>query len=40
MAMPPVFLIVSAVFVFREKIVVRDVAGAIVAVSGVALFFL
>jgi len=40
MAMPPVFLIAPAVLVFREQVTLRDVIGAIIAVGGVALFFL
>jgi drug/metabolite transporter (DMT)-like permease len=39
MAMPPVFLIVPAMLVFKEKVTLRDVIGAMVAVCGVALFF-
>ena len=39
MAMPPVFLIVPAVLVFRERVTLRDVIGAIVAVCGAALLF-
>jgi len=40
MAMPPVFLIAPAILVFKEKVTLRDVIGAIIAVGGVALFFL
>ncbi len=40
MALVPVFIIVPSVVFFKEKITIKEVAGAIIAVGGVALFFL
>ncbi len=39
MALVPVLIIAPAVMLFRERITMREVAGAIVAVSGVAMLF-
>lgn len=40
MALVPVLIIAPAVIVFKEKVTLREVIGAIVAVSGVAVLFL
>ena len=40
MALTPVFLIPPAYFLLKEKISWRDILGALLAVGGVALFFL
>ena len=40
MALVPVFIIVPSVVFLKEKITFKEVAGAIIAVGGVALFFL
>ena len=40
MALVPVFIIVPSVVFFKEKITFKEVAGAVIAVGGVALFFL
>jgi drug/metabolite transporter (DMT)-like permease len=40
MALVPVFIILPAVFLFRQKVTVPEILGAIVSVAGVALFFL
>lgn len=40
MALVPVFIILPSVLFFREKITLREIAGAVIAVGGVALFFL
>ena len=40
MALVPVFIIVPAVFLFKQKVTLRELLGAIVSVAGVALFFL
>ncbi len=40
MALVPVFIIVPSVVFFKEKITIKEVAGAVIAVGGVALFFL
>jgi len=40
MALVPVFIIIPAVFLFREKVTLAEMLGAIVSVAGVALFFL
>jgi drug/metabolite transporter (DMT)-like permease len=39
MALVPVLIIVPSVVIFREKVTVREIAGAVVAVAGVSLFF-
>ena len=38
MALVPVFLIVPAVLIYHQRIRVREIVGALVAISGVALF--
>jgi len=40
MALVPVLIIVPSILVFKEKVTVREVAGALIAVGGVALLFL
>lgn len=39
-SMTPVFLIVPAVFILKERITFSEIAGAVLAVAGCALFFL
>jgi drug/metabolite transporter (DMT)-like permease len=39
MALVPVFILVPAVLLFKEKVTLPEVLGAIVSVAGVALFF-
>jgi drug/metabolite transporter (DMT)-like permease len=39
MALVPVFIIIPAIFMFKEKVTVPEILGAIVSVAGVALFF-
>ncbi|MBN1270999.1 MAG: DMT family transporter [Candidatus Aminicenantes bacterium] len=40
MAIVPITIIVPSVLIFKEKVTLREVAGAVLAVSGVALLFL
>ena len=40
MALTPVFIIIPTYFVFHQKIRLREVLGAIVAVLGVSMFFI
>ena len=40
MALVPVFIILPAVILFKQKVTIPEVLGAIVSVAGVALFFL
>jgi drug/metabolite transporter (DMT)-like permease len=40
MALVPVFIILPAVILFKQKVTLPEVLGAIVSVAGVALFFL
>ncbi len=40
MALAPVLIIVPSVIVFKERVSVREVAGAFIAVAGVAMLFL
>jgi drug/metabolite transporter (DMT)-like permease len=40
MALVPVFLIVPAVFLYRQRIRAREIAGAVVAVAGIAILTL
>jgi drug/metabolite transporter (DMT)-like permease len=39
MALVPVFIILPAIFMFKEKVTIPEILGAIVSVAGVALFF-
>jgi drug/metabolite transporter (DMT)-like permease len=40
MAIVPVLIIPPSIFLFKEKVTLKEILGAILAVSGVALFFL
>jgi drug/metabolite transporter (DMT)-like permease len=40
MALVPVFIIIPAVFIYKQKVTIPEILGAVVSVSGVALFFL
>jgi drug/metabolite transporter (DMT)-like permease len=40
MALVPVLIIPASVVLFKEKVTFREIAGAVIAVSGVGLFFL
>ena len=40
MALVPVFIIIPAVVMYKEKITLAEIAGAAISVAGVALFFL
>ena len=40
MALVPVFIIIPAVFLFKQKVTLPELLGAIVSVAGVAVFFL
>ncbi|MCK9219288.1 MAG: DMT family transporter [Bacteroidales bacterium] len=40
MALVPIFIIPPSMLIYKEKITFKEIAGAILAVSGVALFFL
>jgi len=40
MALVPVFIILPAVFLFKQKVTLPEIIGSIVSVCGVALFFL
>lgn len=39
MALTPVFILLPAIMLYKEKVTVAEVAGAIISVGGVALFF-
>ncbi|MCK4515361.1 MAG: EamA family transporter, partial [Spirochaetaceae bacterium] len=39
MALVPVLIIVPSIIVFKERVSVREVVGAVIAVAGVALLF-
>ena len=40
MAIVPVLIIAPSVILFREKVTIREITGAVVAVAGVAALFL
>ena len=40
MALVPVFIIIPAVVLFKQKVTIREVIGSLISVAGVALFFL
>ncbi|HZL76086.1 MAG TPA: DMT family transporter [Bacteroidales bacterium] len=40
MALVPVFIIVPAVVLFKQKVTTREIIGALISVAGVALFFI
>ena len=39
MALVPVFIIPPAVFLYKQKITFAEIAGAVISVIGVSLFF-
>jgi drug/metabolite transporter (DMT)-like permease len=39
MALVPVFIILPAIVLYKQKVTIAEVLGAIVSVAGVALFF-
>jgi drug/metabolite transporter (DMT)-like permease len=39
MALVPVFIILPAIILFKQKVTIPEILGAIVSVCGVALFF-
>ncbi|MGA1976576.1 MAG: DMT family transporter [Bacteroidales bacterium] len=40
MALVPVFLIVPAIALHREKVTIAEIAGAVISVAGIAVFFI
>ncbi|MGD0342526.1 MAG: DMT family transporter [Bacteroidales bacterium] len=40
MALVPVFILVPAVILFKQRVTLREIIGAIISVAGVALFFI
>lgn len=40
MALVPIFIIIPAFFLFKQKVTLNELLGAVVSVAGVALFFL
>jgi len=40
MAIVPVLIIPPAILVFKEKVNLKEILGAIITVAGVAIFFL
>jgi drug/metabolite transporter (DMT)-like permease len=40
MALVPVLIILPAVVIYKQKVTFAEVAGAIISVAGVALFFI
>ena len=40
MSLTPVIIILPAAILFKEKVTLREVVGAFIAVGGVALFFI
>lgn len=40
MALVPILIIAPSVFIFKQKVTVREIIGAIISVIGVALFFI
>jgi drug/metabolite transporter (DMT)-like permease len=40
MSLVPVFIIPPSMILYKEKVTIKEIAGAVIAVSGVALFFL
>lgn len=40
MALVPVFIILPAIILYRQKVTIAEIAGAILSVGGVALFFI
>jgi drug/metabolite transporter (DMT)-like permease len=39
MALVPVFIILPAIILYRQKVTIAEIAGAVLSVGGVALFF-
>jgi drug/metabolite transporter (DMT)-like permease len=39
MALTPIIILAPAYFFFRQKITLREIAGAVISVLGVSLFF-
>lgn len=40
MALTPVFIIIPAILLYKQKVTIPEIAGAIISVCGVALFFI
>ncbi len=40
MSLTPVFILLPAAVIFKERVTLREIVGAFVAVGGVALFFI
>jgi drug/metabolite transporter (DMT)-like permease len=40
MAMVPIFIIPPSIFIFKQKVTTKEIAGAIISVIGVSLFFI
>jgi drug/metabolite transporter (DMT)-like permease len=40
MALVPVLIIVPAIFLYKQKVTIPELIGAVVSVCGVAVFFL
>jgi drug/metabolite transporter (DMT)-like permease len=40
MALVPVFILLPAVVLYKQKVTAAELVGAIISVAGVALFFL
>jgi drug/metabolite transporter (DMT)-like permease len=40
MALVPVFILIPAVVIYKQKVTLREVIGALISVAGVALFFI
>jgi drug/metabolite transporter (DMT)-like permease len=40
MALVPVFILIPAIFMYRQKVTIAEIIGSIISVFGVALFFL
>jgi drug/metabolite transporter (DMT)-like permease len=40
MALVPVFILIPAIFMYKQKVTIPEIIGSIISVCGVALFFL
>jgi drug/metabolite transporter (DMT)-like permease len=40
MALVPVFILIPAVVIFKQKVTLIEIIGAVISVAGVALFFI
>jgi drug/metabolite transporter (DMT)-like permease len=40
MAIVPILIIAPSVWIYREKITVAEIIGAVISVSGIAMFFI